>query len=90
MLNIGMQGWGGKESLVERVGIVFHGLRHARTSKWIQMGFSDEIIRRATGHRSLAAYQNYVELDPHAMMRLVQEDEKMKVVKKRCKGPANP
>jgi hypothetical protein len=35
------------------------------------MGFSDEIIRRATGHKSLAAYQNYVKLDPSAVMHLV-------------------
>jgi len=41
----------------ERIGIVFHSLRHSRTTKWVEMGFSDEIIRRATGHKSLEAYQ---------------------------------
>ena len=55
----------------ERIGIVFHCLRHTRTTKWVEMGFSDEIIRRATGHRSLEAYQQYVKLDPSAVMRLV-------------------
>jgi integrase len=57
----------------ERVGVVFHCLRHSRTSKWVQMGFSDEIIRRATGHKTLEAYQNYVKLDPTAVMSLVSE-----------------
>jgi integrase len=56
----------------ERVGIVFHSLRHTRTTKWVEMGFSDEIIRRATGHKSLEAYQRYVRLDPAAVMRLVE------------------
>jgi hypothetical protein len=37
------------------------------------MGFSDEIIRRATGHKTLEAYQNYVKLDPTAVMSLVSE-----------------
>jgi integrase len=57
----------------ERVGVVFHCLRHTRTTKWVQMGFSDEIIRRATGHKTLEAYQNYVKLDPTAVMSLVSE-----------------
>jgi integrase len=56
----------------ERVGIVFHCFRHTRTTKWVEMGFSDEIIRRATGHKSLEAYQQYVKLDPAAVMRLVE------------------
>jgi integrase len=55
----------------ERIGIVFHCLRHSRTSKWVETGFSDEIIRRATGHKSLEAYQQYIKLDPYAVMRLV-------------------
>lgn len=59
----------------ERIGIVFHCLRHTRTTKWVEMGYSDEIIRRATGHRSLEAYQNYIKLDPHAVMRLVVEEK---------------
>lgn len=56
----------------EKVGIVFHSLRHTRTSRWVEAGFSDEIVRRATGHRSLQAYQMYVKLDPAAVMRLVE------------------
>jgi integrase len=56
----------------ERTGIVFHCLRHSRTSKWVEAGFSDEIVRRATGHRSLEAYQQYIKLNPHAVMRLVE------------------
>jgi integrase len=55
----------------ERIGVTFHCLRHTRTTRWVEMGFSDEIIRRATGHRTLAAYQNYVKLDPAVVMRLV-------------------
>jgi integrase len=55
----------------ERLSIVFHSLRHTRTTKWVEAGFSDEIIRRATGHKSLQAYQTYVKLDPSAVMRLV-------------------
>jgi hypothetical protein len=39
------------------------------------MGFSDEIIRRATGHKSLEAYRNYVKLDPHVVMRLVKNSD---------------
>ena len=60
----------------ERVGIVFHCLRHTRTSKWIEMGFSDEIVRRATGHKSLEAYQRYVKLGPQSVMRLVGDQIK--------------
>jgi integrase len=56
----------------ERIGIVFHSFRHTRTTKWVEAGFSDEIIRRATGHKSLDAYRNYVKLDPHVVMRLVE------------------
>ena len=56
----------------ERIGIVFHCCRHTRTSKWVEMGFSDEIVRRATGHKSLEAYQRYIKLDPAAVMRLVE------------------
>jgi integrase len=59
----------------ERVGIVFHCFRHTRTSKWVEAGFSDEIIRRATGHKTLAAYQAYIKLDPSVVMRLVEDRE---------------
>jgi integrase len=55
----------------ERIGIVFHCFRHTRISKWVEMGFSDEIIRRASGHSSLEAYRTYIKLDPWAVMRLV-------------------
>ena len=60
----------------ERAGIVFHCFRHTRTSLWVEMGFSDEIIRRATGHRSLDSYRAYVHLSPAAVMRLVEERHK--------------
>lgn len=56
----------------ERIGIVFHCLRHTRTTNWVEMGFSDEIVRRATGHKTLEAYQQYIKLDPFAVMRLVE------------------
>ncbi len=55
-----------------REGIVFHSFRVTRTSKWIKEGFSDEIIRKATGHHSLAAYRRYVNLDASSVMRLVR------------------
>ena len=43
------------------------------------MGFSDEIVRRATGHKSLEAYQRYVKLDPASVMRLVEVEPRPKV-----------
>jgi integrase len=55
----------------ERIGIVFHCFRHTRITRWVEMGYSDEIIRRASGHKDLKAYRNYVQLDPLAVMRLV-------------------
>jgi integrase len=58
----------------ERIGLVFHCLRHTRVSKWVEAGYSDEITRRATGHRSLEAYQRYIKLKPSAVMRLVSEE----------------
>jgi integrase len=61
----------------ERTGIVFHCLRHTRTTRWVEAGFSDEIVRRATGHKSLEAYRSYVKLDPSAVMRLVASDPKV-------------
>jgi integrase len=59
----------------ERTGVVFHCLRHTRTSKWVQEGFSDEVVRRATGHKTLAAYQRYVKLGPEHIMRLVESEK---------------
>jgi len=37
---------------------------------------SDKIIRRAAGHKSLGAYQQYIRLDATSVMRLV-ENRKM-------------
>ena len=65
----------------ERIGIVFHCFRHTCTSRWVDMGFSDEIIRRATGHKSLEAYQQYIKLDPHAVMRLVKKQRDKNEIK---------
>jgi len=62
----------------EKVGVVFHCFRHTRTTRWVEMGFSDEIIRRATGHNSLEAYRTYVKLDPSAVMRLVGHTNSIK------------
>jgi integrase len=59
----------------ERIGIVFHCLRHTRTTAWVKMGFSDEIVRRATGHRTLEAYQQYIKLDPEAVMMLIEKHD---------------
>jgi len=59
----------------ERIGIGFHCLRHTRTTKWVETGFSDEIVRCATGHKSLEACQRYVKLDPAVVMRLVDTEK---------------
>lgn len=59
----------------EKTGIVFHCSRHTRTTRWVEMGFSDEIIRRATGHKSLEAYRNYIKLDANIVMRLVNDQD---------------
>ncbi|HID29074.1 MAG TPA: hypothetical protein EYP19_03620 [Desulfobacterales bacterium] len=69
-----------------RVGVVFHCLRHTRTTKWVEGGYSDEIVRRATGHKSLAAYQTYIKLDPSVVMRLV-DGENPKRHKNGIKSP---
>ncbi len=69
----------------ERIGIVFHCLRHTRTSRWVEKGFSDEIVRRATGHKTLEAYQQYIKLDPHVVMKLV-ENKKSKRDKNETKS----
>ena len=56
----------------EKIGIVFHCLRVTRTTLWVAMGFSDEIISRATGHKSLESYRRYVKImDARPVMRLV-------------------
>jgi integrase len=72
-----------------KAGSVFHSLRHTRTSRWVDAGFSDEIVRRATGHKSLEAYQTYVKLDPAAVMRLV-ESKTDKIGTKTAKRRASP
>lgn len=57
----------------ERIGLVYHSLRHTRITRWVEDGWSDEIIRRATGHASLEAYRNYVKItDAGPIMRLVE------------------
>jgi integrase len=60
-----------------REGIVFHSLRHTRVTKWVESGFSDEIIRRASGHHSLNSYRRYVNIrDARPIMNLVKVSEK--------------
>ena len=54
-----------------RVGVVFHGLRRFRITRWVEMGFSDEIVRMASGHAPLEAYRTYPRLDGSSVMRLV-------------------
>lgn len=58
----------------ERIGVVYHCIRHTRTSLWVEAGYSDEIIRRATGHKSFEAYRTYVKLDPSAVMHLMENE----------------
>lgn len=67
----------------ERIGVVFHCFRHTRTTKWVEMGFSDEIVRRATGHKTLEAYQNYIKLDAHAVMPLEKNNQRENGIKTR-------
>lgn len=63
----------------ERIGIVFHCLRHTRTTKWVESGYSDEIIRRATGHASLEAYRKYVNItDAKPIMNLIRNQNETK------------
>ena len=73
----------------ERIGVVFHSLRHARITKWVQAGYSDEIVRMASGHKSLEAYRKYIHLDPSAVMRLVNP-ENAEMEQKRNKTLAKP
>ncbi|MEJ2730881.1 MAG: tyrosine-type recombinase/integrase [Deltaproteobacteria bacterium] len=64
----------------EKIGIVFHCFRRTRITKWIEMGFSDEIIRRASGHKSLEAYREYVTLGPQSVMCLVRQSDKKAII----------
>lgn len=65
----------------ERIGLVYHCFRHTRITRWVELGYSDEIIRRASGHQDLKSYRTYIKLDPSAVMRLVES----KTVQKRNK-----
>ena len=57
-----------------RIGVTFHCLRHTRTTKWVEAGWSDQIVMKATGHKDLKSYRGYVHLDAAAVMRLVEGD----------------
>jgi integrase len=65
----------GRDSKGNRTGIVFHSLRHTRITEWVKAGYSDEIIRMASGHKTLDAYRAYIHLDPSAVMRLVEPEK---------------
>jgi len=70
-----------------RPGIVFHSFRHTRVSLWVEMGFSDEIVRRASGHASLEAFKNYAKPDPGKVMVLVsQKPDKNRINSKLLKS----
>ena len=68
-------GDGPRNAKGERTGFVFHCFRHTRISRWVAMGFSDELIRRASGHQNLEAYRKYIHLDPQHVMRLVADSK---------------
>jgi integrase len=55
-------------------GISWHSFRVTRVTRWIQKGFSDELIRRASGHESLESYKRYANPKKHAIMMLVQDE----------------
>jgi integrase len=59
----------------ERVGFLFHCFRHTTVTRWIEAGFSDEIVRRASGHKSLAAYRFYAKPSPASVMMLVEQPD---------------
>jgi integrase len=63
-----------------RIGVVFHSLRHTRVTRWVEEGWSDQIIMKASGHRDLAVYRGYVHLDASSVMRLIGT----KPTEKRC------
>jgi len=68
----------------ERIGITFHCLRHTRISKWVEADFNLEKIRRATGHKSLDAFQRYVHLDKPGIMALVAPCENATKMRENC------
>lgn len=55
-----------------RTGLVFHSLRHSAITRWIRRGYSDEIIRRISGHKDLSSYRKYVHLEAVDLMDVVQ------------------
>jgi len=72
-----------------RLGITMHSFRHTRITKWVEAGYSDEIIRMASGHKSLDSYRKYVHLDPSAVMRLVSPSEPKTVQKRNISKVGN-
>ena len=72
----------------EKVGIVIHCFRHTRTSLWVEMGWSDQVVRMATGHKSLEAFNRYIHLDARSVFNLVKE-EKTETWEKPGKVPAS-
>jgi integrase len=53
-----------------RVGVVFHCLRHTRICTWLEMGLSDEVVRMMSGHKSLESFRKYVHLNPLSILQL--------------------
>lgn len=72
-----------------RTGIVFHSLRHTRITEWVKAGYSDEIIRMASGHKTLDAYRAYIHLDPSAVMRLVEPEKEIETDKNGTKSASS-
>ena len=66
----------------EKIGLLFHSFRSTRISKWVELGYSDEIIRRASGHRNLKTFQRYVKIGPSSVFRLVQDPQNNSGTKK--------
>jgi integrase len=74
-----------KNAKGERSGIVFHCFRHTRISRWVEAGYSDEIVRRASGHADLGAFRKYVHLDARSVMRLVENENATQPLQKPAK-----
>lgn len=56
-------------------GFVCHCLRYTRTLEWVTVGYSDEIIGRATRQKSLKVFQRYVHLDVSSIMRFFSDQK---------------
>ena len=69
----------------DRTGVVFHCFRHTRISRWVEAGYSDEIIRRASGHEDMKSYRKYVHLDARSVMRLVENENVHETLQKPAK-----